>query len=135
MFKQTYEDIEHLTHDVEAGVMDPIKAYVAIYQLEKVIAEAKKALQVEAIAKREQYDAKEQIAVDGYKVSVVSTTRYSYNDPEIDRLQALVKSRQDLAKQAFAIEQKGGIFSDANGEVVPAAIPSYSAALKLELIK
>ena len=135
MFKQTYEDIELLTHDVEAGVMDPIKAYIAVYQLEKALADAKKALQVEAIAKREQYDAKEQIAVDGYKVSVVNTTRYTYNDPEIDRLNALVKSRQELAKQAFAIEQKGGIFSDANGEVIPAAIPSYSAVLKLEHIK
>ncbi len=135
MFKQTYEDIEHLTHDVEAGVMDPIKAYIAVYQLEKALADAKKALQVEAIAKREQYDAKEQIAVDGYKVSVVNTTRYTYNDTEIDRLQALVKSRQEMAKQAFAIEQKGGIFSDANGEVIPAAIPSYSAVLKLEHIK
>lgn len=132
MINQLQDHIQSLQADAEQGTTSAIKTYIEIYQMEKLVAEAKKAVSALAIEERDRYDRKEVIVQDGYKVSIVETTRYSYNDVEIDRYKALIKSREDLAKQAFAIEQKGGILTDETGEVIPAAIPSYSTSIKLE---
>lgn len=135
MINQLQDHIESLRAQAEDGTANPIKAYIELYQMEKLIAEAKKAVTALAIEERDKYDRKEVIVQDGYKVSIVETTRYSFNDVEIDRYKALIKSREDLAKQAFAIGQKGGILTDENGEVIPSAIPSYSTSIKLEANK
>lgn len=129
------EEMMNLVADVEEGKVDPIKAYIKLYELEKSASELKDRIKNLAIDKREMYNDKEYIS-SGYKVSVVSTTRYSYRgDFELERLTAQVKNRQAMMIQAYNNKRLGGELYDENGEQVLPAEPKTSTYLKLEIQK
>lgn len=112
-----------------------LEAYVYLHQVEKIVNEAKKQVQEAAIEERETYDRREEVTSQGFAVSIMETSRYSYNDPEIDRLKALVKTRENLAKKALQFSESGNTFYDENGEIIPPAERKYITTLKVELKK
>ena len=116
---------------IEGG--DALGAYVYLHQLEKIVGEAKKQIQDAAIEERERYGRKEEITRHGFVVTIMETSRYSFSDPEIDRLKALVKSREDLAKKALQLAEGGHPFFDQNGEVIPPAERKFITTIKTEL--
>lgn len=129
----TIEEMTDLAGQVQSGEVDPIRAYIQLYELEKAAGELKKEIADLAIDRREQIGDKE-FATMGYKISVVSTTRYDYRgDFELERLTTLVKNRQEMMKKSFAMSAKGGTFFDENGEIVLPAEPKTTTYLKLEI--
>ena len=131
----TTEQMMDLVAEVKDGQVDPIRAYITLYEIEKIAGEMRKELSDLAIDRREQIGEKE-FSTSGYKVSVVSTTRFDYRgDFELERLQTLVKNRQEMMKKSFAMSAKGGTFFDENGEIVLPAEPKTTTYLKLEANK
>ena len=127
------EEMMDLVQDTEDGKVDPIKAYIQLYELEKMAGEFKEKIKGLAIDKRDMYNEKD-YKVGNYKVSVVSTTRYSYRgDFELERLQTLVKNRQAMMVQALRSKELGGELYDENGEQICPATPTTSTYLKLEI--
>jgi len=127
------EEMMDLVQDTQDGKVDPIKAYIKLYELEKMAGELKDQIKSLAIEKRDMYNDKD-YKVGNYKVSVVSTTRYSYRgDFELERLQTLVKNRQSMMVQALRNKELGGELYDENGEQICTAQPQTSIYLKLEI--
>jgi len=127
------EEMMDLVQDTQDGKVDPIKAYIKLYELEKMAGELKDQIKSLAIEKRDMYNDKD-YKVGNYKVSVVSTTRYSYRgDFELERLQTLVKNRQSMMVQALRNKELGGELYDENGEQICPAQPQTSVYLKLEI--
>jgi len=116
---------------VESGSVDPIKSYIELYEMEKMIKETLSKVRDHAIDKREQYPDKDFIVGD-YNVKVQSTKRWSFNDAELDRLKTLQKQREAMMKSAFTASEKGVVFHDENGEVVNPAEVKWSTFIKLE---
>lgn len=117
------------------GEIDPIKAYIDLYEVAKMADEFRKELLDIVIEKREQYPDKD-FTQSGYKVSVASSTRFDYyGDFELDRLKALTMARQEMMKRAYQFQEKGGTFFDENGEAVLPATPKTTTTIKLERIK
>ena len=127
------EEMMDLVQDTEDGKVDPIKAYIQLYELEKMAGEFKEKIKGLAIEKRDMYNEKE-YKVGNYKVSVVSTTRYTYKgDFELERLQTLVKNRQSMMIQALRSKEVGGELYDEHGDYIIPAEPKTSTYLKLEI--
>lgn len=130
---QITESARKLVDDVQEGISDPIKAYIKLYELEKVIKEAKAEVTPAAMDKREQYPDKDFIQ-DGYKISVVSRKTYKYeDDAELDRLSSLIKARQLKMKHSYVASTKGVDYQDENGELIPPAIEKVSTSIRLEV--
>lgn len=127
--------LENLTFQVTEGQVDPISAYIEVYTLNKLFEEARKEIVDHAIEKRSEIGDSEWMQ-NGYKVSVVSSKRYNFKgDPEVERLEALLKSRQELMKKSRSLHENGNVFFDNNGEIVPPATVNTSVSLKLEPVK
>lgn len=116
---------------IETGNADPIKAYIELYEMEKMIKETLSEVKNHAIDKRENYPGKDYIVGD-YNVKVQSTKRWSFDDAELDRLKTLQKQREAMMKSAFMASEKGVVFHDENGEVVNPAEVKWSTFIKLE---
>ena len=127
------EEMMDLVYEVNEGKSDPIRAYIKLYEIEKMAGEFKKQIAGLAIEKRDMYNEKEYM-VGNYNVSVVSTTRYSYKgDFEIERLQEKIKGRQLLMQQAYRSKAMGGELYDENGEQICPAEPQTTTYLKRDL--
>jgi hypothetical protein len=125
------DHIHELYSDVENGILDPVKAYVMVYEAEKMYAELRKDLidqVLEKIAGEKDYTCGE------YRVLEASRTTWKIDDPEVERMKAIIKAREILAKKAFKASERGEDFFDENGEIIPPAEPKYSTFIKLERI-
>lgn len=122
----------NLTKQVEEGHKDPIKVYIELYEMEKIVSELRKEVSDLALDKRTSVGDKEYIQ-NGYKVSVVSTTRFTYPyDTELERFKMATKNRQEAMKQSFYANKNGRDFYDEYGEVIPPAKSKTTTYLKLE---
>lgn len=121
------DELEQISFDVEEGKLDPVKAYIKIYELEKLAGEIRKAIQGQVIDKT---TGTKEYVEGGYKVITQTRTNWSYKDDEIERLKALLKNRQSLMQKATHVEQ----MFDENGELVPPAEAKYTTYIKLEVI-
>lgn len=106
-----------------------LKLYVLLNNLERAAGAFKKDLLDAAIQEREMYDRREQVIRAGFEVSVVETTRWSYDDPEIERYKTLIKGREMLAKKAAAT---GAAMSDENGVLVEPAISKTTTTITVK---
>jgi len=113
--------------EVKHGRTKPLDLYTFLYQLEKVCKELKDEIIDEVIDEVDKY-GKDGCDHGGYKMTVNRTSRWTYNDDEIDRLKALMKARQDLMKQA---SRTPGM-TDQYGEVIPEAEQKTSTYIKME---
>ena len=132
-----YADTQRFT-DMAAQALedgDALGTYVYLHLLEKAVGEAKKMVQDAAIEERERYDRKAEILRHGVVVSVMETSRFSYDDPEIDRLKILIKAREEKCKNAYTFASKGSVFIDENGEEIPPAEKKSIVTLKTEYKK
>lgn len=126
------ENMAQLHSDVQDGLLDPIRAYIALNSIEKSAAEYRKSIMDDAIDKREAIGGKEHVQ-DGYEVTVQSRTSWSYTgDEEMDRLKALAKEREGLMKKAYTMAERGHTMADGNGVVVEPATPRVSTTLVLK---
>ena len=127
--------INHLyqiTEDAKEGVIDPIKAYIELYEIEKAVAELRKEISDLALDKRISIPDKDWVQ-NGYKVSAVSTSRFSYPyDTDLERHKLAISNRQKAMKQAYYASRKGQDFYDEYGEVVPPAESTTTTYIKLE---
>ncbi len=130
--REVHIQLEDLHGKAVEGEIDPIKAYISLYEIEKMAGELRKELLDIVIDKREQIGGKEHVQ-NGFKVSVASSTRYEYyGDFELDRLKALTQARQEMMKRAYQFQEKGHTFFDENGETVLPATPKTTTTIKLE---
>ena len=121
--------IEKLSLEVEEGKLDPVKAYVIAYEAEKLWGEFRKTLidtVLDKIAGEKDYTCGD------YRVLESSRTTWKFNDPEVERMKAIIKTREILAKKSFKASELGEDFHDENGEIIPPAEPKYSTFIKLE---
>ena len=121
--------IEKLSLEVEEGKLDSVKAYVIAYEAEKLWGEFKKTLidtVLDKIAGEKDY------TYGDYRVLEASRTTWKFNDPEVERMKAIIKAREILAKKSFKASEHGEDFFDENGEIIPPAEPKYSTFIKLE---
>lgn len=127
--------INHLyeiTESAKEGLTDPINAYIELYEIEKAVAELRKEIADLALDKRTSIPDREWIQ-SNYKVSVVSTSRYSYPyDVELEKYKMAIKNRQGAMIQASIANRKGQDFYDEYGELIPPAESKTSTYLKLE---
>jgi len=114
--------------EVENGRTDAIDAYTFFYQLEKLAKDCKDDVQPAAYDEVEKY-GKQGMDYYDYRLVATQTTRWVYNDAEIDKYKVLIKNRQNLMKQSF--KAMGGM-TDEYGEVIPAAEPRVSTSIKME---
>jgi hypothetical protein len=120
--------LETRVSEVRNGRTEASTLYAYLYELEKLVKEAKDEIQPLAFEEVEDY-GKHGMEYGQYIMKAVQTTRWVYNDGEIDRLKALMKARQDLMKQSFKI--MGGL-TDQYGEEIPPAEPRMSQSIKME---
>jgi len=121
--------IEKLSLEVEEGKLDAVKAYVMAYEAEKLWGEFRKTLidtVLDRIAGNKDYTCGD------YRVLESSRTTWKINDPEVERMKAIIKAREILAKKSFKASEAGEDFFDENGEIIPPAEPKYSTFIKLE---
>jgi hypothetical protein len=127
--------INHLfkiTEDAKEGLTDPIKAYIELYEIEKAVAELRKEISDLALDKRTSIPDKDWVQ-NGYKVSTVSTSRFSYPfDTDLERHKLAISNRQRSMKQSYYASRKGQDFYDEFGELVPPAEQKTTTYLKLE---
>lgn len=123
--------LPQVVDEVQNGDASAMEAYAKLVTLERMIADAKKDILNYAIDERELL-GKEEVIRAGYKISVVSTQRFTYDDPEIDRYKALIKSREVLCKRAYKMENEGQYMYDKDGVVISPAIPKVSTTIKCE---
>ena len=130
--KEIIDQVSKMTEDAKEALIDPIGAYIRLYELEKIVAEHRKEISDLALDKR-QMIAEKDWSQNGYKVSVVSQTRYTYpNDDTLERHKLAIKNRQDLMKQASFSAKNGRDFFDEYGEIVTPANTKTTTYLKLE---
>tara|TARA_B100000900_G_scaffold415613_1_gene446243 strand:+ start:109 stop:519 length:411 start_codon:yes stop_codon:yes gene_type:complete len=130
--KEIIDQVSKMTEDAKEALIDPISAYIRLYELEKIVAEHRKEISDLALDKR-QMIAEKDWSQNGYKVSVVSQTRYTYpNDDTLERHKLAIKNRQDLMKQASFSAKNGRDFFDEYGEIVSPANTKTTTYLKLE---
>jgi len=120
--------LETRVSEVRNGRTEASTLYAYLYELEKLVKDAKNDIQGLAFEEVEQY-GKEGLNHGQYKMTAVQKTRWVYKDAELDRYKALIKARQDLMKQSFKI--MGGM-SDQYGEEIPPAEPRMSQSIKME---
>lgn len=124
--------IERLSHQALEGEVDPIRAYIRIYEIEKIAGEYRKQILDLAIEKREQIGGKT-YSQEGYEIAVQTRKTWTYKgDEEYDRLAILLKNRQALMQKAHASASKGLDFADDNGILVEPATPKFSTSLVLK---
>jgi hypothetical protein len=121
-------------NEASNGFADALEVYTLLHTVEKVSKELKNEIFDEVQTAVSAY-GKESPERNGFRLSVSSRKQWSFSDPEIERLEALKKNRQELAKQAYSIVQKGGQFFDENGEIVPPAEFKESQFIKCEAVK
>jgi hypothetical protein len=121
-----------ISENVEDGKLDPVKAYIEVYEAEKLLKELRQELQNPVMNK---ISADREYTCGGYKVSTQSRTSWKFNDPEIDRLKTLIKSREIQGKRAFKHLESDNVFTDENGEIVPPAECKTTNFIKLEVIR
>lgn len=107
-------------HEAEQGLTDSLDVYTMLHAVEKTAKELKKEIYDQCETDIMKY-GKETPERNGFKVELGSRKNWKYDDPEIDRLKALKKERQELAKKAYAMQQKGATMHDENGEVIEPA--------------
>tara|TARA_B100001093_G_scaffold95977_1_gene87998 strand:- start:820 stop:1230 length:411 start_codon:yes stop_codon:yes gene_type:complete len=130
--KEIIDQVSKMTEDAKEALIDPISAYIRLYELEKIVAEHRKEISDLALDKR-QMIAEKEWTQNGYKVSTVSQTRYTYpNDDTLERHKLAIKNRQDLMKQASFSAKNGRDFFDEYGEIVTPANTKTTTYLKLE---
>ena len=130
--KQIIDQVSKMTEEAQEGLIDPIGAYIRLYELEKIVSEFRKDIADLALDKRQAIAEKEWIQ-NGYKVSTVSQTRYTFpNDDTLERHKLAIKNRQDLMKQASFSAKNGRDFFDEYGEIVTPANTKTTTYLKLE---
>jgi len=130
--KEIIDQVSKMTEDAKEALIDPIGAYIRLYELEKIVAEHRKEISDLALDKR-QMIAEKDWTQNGYKVSAVSQTRYTYpNDDTLERHKLAIKNRQDLMKQASFSAKHGRDFFDEYGEIVSPANTKTTTYLKLE---
>lgn len=107
-------------HEAEQGFTDSLDVYTMLHAVENIAKELKKELfdQCETDIKRYGKETPER---NGFRIEVGSRRNWKFDDAEIDRLEALKKSRQELMKKAYSLTEKGGVMTDENGEVIPPA--------------
>jgi hypothetical protein len=127
------EQLSTLTHEAQQGLSDPLYVYTLLYNIEKVAGEYKRELFEQVESKVSAY-GKEQPEVNGYRLSISSRKNWKYSDPEIERLESLAKSRKQLCQKAYAMQSKGGVFTDENGEIIPPAEFTETTFIKAEKI-
>lgn len=121
MNKQSIEDFLMMrANEAQSGMTDPIDVYTLLHAVEKLSKDLKKSIFSDVEDKIKSY-GDETPERNGFKVSVGSRKSWSYNDPEIDRYKKLSKNRQELAKEAYAMNKKGAVMTDENGEVIEPA--------------
>jgi len=130
--KQIIDQVSKMTEEAQEGLIDPIGAYIRLYELEKIVSEFRKDIADLALDKRQSIAEKEWTQ-NGYKVSTVSQTRYTYpNDDTLERHKLAIKNRQDLMKQASFSAKNGRDCFDEYGEIVTPANTKTTTYLKLE---
>jgi len=123
------EHIHQIYADVENGILDPVKAYVMAYEAEKMYGELRKDLMDQVL---EKISGNKDYTCGDYRVLEASRTTWKIDDPEVERMKAIIKAREILAKKAFKASEAGEDFFDENGEIIPPAEPKYSTFIKLE---
>ena len=123
------EHIHELYAEVEKGTLDPVKAYVIAYEAEKMYGDLRKDLMDQVLDK---ITGEKDYTCGDYRVVEASRTTWKFNDSEAERMKALIKAREILAKKAFKASENGEDFYDENGEIIPPAEPKYSTFIKLE---
>jgi hypothetical protein len=121
--------IEKLSLEVEEGKLDSVKAYVIAYEAEKLWGEFRKTL-IDTVL--DKITGEKDYTCGDYRVVESSRTTWKFNDSEAERMKALIKAREILAKKAFKASENGEDFYDENGEIIPPAEPKYSTFIKLE---
>lgn len=109
-----------------------LELYVLISNLEKAAGTFKKELLEAAIEERQRYDKREQIIRAGMEVSVMESTRWSFDDPEIERYKTLIKGRELLAKKAATT---GASICDENGVLVEPGIAKTSTTIVVKQVR
>jgi len=123
------EHIHQIYADVESGILDPVKAYVMAYEAEKMYGELRKDLMDQVL---EKISGNKDYTCGDYRVLESSRTTWKISDPEVERMKAIIKAREILAKKSFKASEAGEDFFDENGEIIPPAEPKYSTFIKLE---
>lgn len=125
----TFEYIGLLSEEVEEGKLDPVKAYVMAYEAERLWGEFRKEVMNDVLDK---IAGEKDYTCGDYKVLESSRTTWKYTDPEVERMKAIIKTREILAKKSYKAYEQGEDFFDENGEIIPPAEPKTTTFIKLE---
>lgn len=120
---------------VKTGEAKALPLYADIHLIEKAIKDIKDEIKSQTIDEIGKYDKNDLPVFHGFVAGVSSRRTWKYNDPEIDRLKALQKQREGLAKEAYKLSQKGSVLHDENGEVIEPATFTESTFPKFEVVK
>ena len=133
MIHDIVDKLISLEHQVEQGNIKPSHAYAQLYQLEQSIKSVKESIKDRAIEEVADYAKGDEPVIDGYRLTLVYTTRYSYkHDPSWERIQAELKQREQLMKKAAAYQQKHGHALVHEGEIISPAEPKTTSTIKME---
>ena len=131
IINQLADDIPETVEGIKDGNIGAMETYAKLTTLERLIKEAKAEVLDYAIDERELL-GKEDVVRYGYRVSVVSTQRFTYQDAYIERYKALIKARETLCKKSYSLSNEGQYMYDENGEVIPPAISKHTVTIKCE---
>ena len=133
MVHEIVEKLLTLEYGVEKGQIKPIDAYAQVYQLEQAVKSLKETVKDRAFEELGEYAKGDEPVLYGYRPVIVYTTRYSYkHDPSWDRIQAELKQREQLMKEAAAYLQRHGTELVHEGEIITPAEPKTTGTIKME---
>lgn len=121
---------------VKQGEESALDVYPEIYELEKSIKELSSELKDYVIEERSKYDKKDDVIKGGYRISVVTSTRFNYKgDEHWQAIEQAKKNRETLLKKATSMAEKNQTLTDPEtGEVIPPAEVKTSTYPKLEYV-
>lgn len=132
----TLNEAMSLVEQVKNGEVSSLDVFPRIYEMKKSFGELESELKDFVIDEREKYDKKEQVIRNGYEISIMSRTSYSFsNDDHWEAINQARKNREAMLKKAFKMNEKNQTLTDPEtGEIIPPAEVKVSTYPKLKFV-
>lgn len=128
--QQVLDEYMDLVEQAKSGYIEAKDVYADLHVLLKSLKELQDEIKDQAIDELERYTRDDVVERNGFKMSVVSSKRYSYkHDDSWNAWKEQMKDREELMKQ---VALKSIELYDENGAEIPAAEIKFSTYIKME---
>jgi len=121
--------------DMDEERIDPMSAYVKLYEIKRQVDDVMKRVKEKALEARQKYDRKEIVEKGGFEIQLASRKSYSFDhDDEYNSKKAELKERESLMKKAAAMaEQNKDLI--VHGEIIEPALVGETEYIKMKRVK